>query len=57
MSRHIGVAEPWEIVCMDFVGPISPASVEGHSYILVNVDYLTRFRAREKLSSTPSVAQ
>lgn len=28
---------------MDYVGPISPLSIDGHSYILINVDYLLRF--------------
>lgn len=33
----------WEIVCIDYIGPVSPATRGGHSYILINVDYLSRF--------------
>ncbi|EHK42645.1 hypothetical protein TRIATDRAFT_86486 [Trichoderma atroviride IMI 206040] len=50
MSEYIRVAGPWEMVCMGFMSPISLASVEVHDYILINVDYLTRF-----LNATASV--
>lgn len=33
----------WEMICIDYISPVSPAIREGHSYILINVDYLSRF--------------
>lgn len=43
MSKYIGVAEPWDIVYIDFMGPITPVSADSYAYILINIDYLTRF--------------
>ena len=37
------VREPFEKVGVDLVGPISPPSSRGHKYILVQVDYATRY--------------
>ena len=37
------VTEPFEKVGVDLVGPISPPSSKGHKYILVQVDYATRY--------------
>ena len=37
------VGEPFTKVGIDLVGPIKPASTRGHRYILVVVDYATRY--------------
>jgi hypothetical protein len=34
--------EPWEMICVDWVGPIYP-EINGYKYILVIVDYFTRW--------------
>lgn len=34
---------PWELVGMDYIGPISPAGPNGARYILVVVDYFSRW--------------
>ena len=37
------IGEPFERVAVDLVGPIKPASDKGYQYILVMVDYATRY--------------
>ena len=37
------VGEPFQRVAVDLVGPITPATDRGHRYILVLVDYATRY--------------
>lgn len=36
-------AEPFSRMAIDVVGPISPCSERGHRYILILIDYATRF--------------
>ncbi|KAL5600813.1 hypothetical protein FOVSG1_006843 [Fusarium oxysporum f. sp. vasinfectum] len=38
LSKSITKLEPWNMVGMDFLGPISPPSAEGHQYILLCSD-------------------
>ena len=38
----IPASEPWEVICIDWIGPINPA-VHGYRYIFVVVDYFTRW--------------
>lgn len=35
-------SRPWEVICMDFIGPL-PRTVRGHDTIMVVVDKLTRW--------------
>ena len=35
-------AAPWEVICMDFIGPL-PCTARGHDTILVVIDKLTRW--------------
>lgn len=37
------VDQPFDCVGVDLVGPIRPSSARGHKYILVMVDYATRY--------------
>ncbi|PIK37646.1 hypothetical protein BSL78_25517 [Apostichopus japonicus] len=37
------IEEPFQRVAVDLVGPIKPATERGHRYILVLVDYATRY--------------
>ena len=37
------ISEPFKRVAVDLVGPIHPASEDGHKYILTLVDYATRY--------------
>ena len=37
------IQTPFERVAVDIVGPIKPATERGHRYILVLVDYATRY--------------
>ena len=39
----IPIKSPWYHVGVDFVGPISPPSMNGNRYILTLLDYFTRF--------------
>jgi hypothetical protein len=39
----VPVQSPWFHVGIDFVGPISPPSVSGNSYILTLSDYFTKW--------------
>jgi transposase InsO family protein len=39
----LSVDEPFEVMSMDFIGPIEPVSKDGFQYILVFVDHCTRF--------------
>ncbi|KAL3590988.1 hypothetical protein FPOAC2_13193 [Fusarium poae] len=40
---NISRLSPWELVGMDYLGPINPPSAEGHRYILLIADYMTKF--------------
>ncbi|XP_076446988.1 uncharacterized protein LOC143284205 [Babylonia areolata] len=53
------VAEPFSKVAVDLVGPIHPSSTRGHHYILVMVDYATRYPEAVPLRSidAPTVAE
>ncbi|XP_076434600.1 uncharacterized protein LOC143274616 [Babylonia areolata] len=53
------VGEPFSKVAVDLVGPIHPSSARGHHYILVMVDYATRYPEAVPLRSidTPTVAE
>ena len=53
------VGEPFQKVGVDLIGPIAPASERGHRYILVMVDYATRYPEAVALKSidTCSVAE
>ena len=39
----IAVKEPWYMIGIDFVGPISPYSKDGYQYILTISDYFTKW--------------
>lgn len=39
----IPVVAPWYHIGIDFIGPISPSSHQGNSYILTITDYFTKF--------------
>jgi hypothetical protein len=43
LSGSITKLAPWDMVGMDYIGPINPPSTEGHQYILVIADYMTKF--------------
>ena len=45
------VSLPFERVAVDLVGPLNPASERGHRYILVMVDYATRYPEAVPLKS------
>ena len=49
------VGVPFERVAVDLIGPIIPASEEGHRFVLVMVDYATRYPEAVPLKSTDSV--
>ncbi|XP_076454426.1 uncharacterized protein LOC143289311 [Babylonia areolata] len=53
------VAEPFSKVAVDLVGPIHPSSARGHHYILVMVDYATRYPEAVPLRSidAPTVVE
>ena len=37
------IDQPFKRVAIDLVGPVAPASDKGHRYILILVDYATRY--------------
>ena len=39
----VPVIAPWHHLGIDFIGPISPSSVQGNKYILTISDYFTKF--------------
>ena len=39
----IAVKEPWYMIGIDFVGPISPSSKDDYRYILTISDYFTKW--------------
>ena len=39
----IAVKEPWYMIGIDFVGPISPTAVDGSRFILTISDYFTKW--------------
>lgn len=41
--KKISILEPWKMVAIDFMGEITPTAADGSKYILVNVDYFTKF--------------
>ena len=41
--HSITANSPWEIIGMDFMGPITPMSEEGQKYIIVLTDYFTKW--------------
>ncbi|XP_076434617.1 uncharacterized protein LOC143274631 [Babylonia areolata] len=49
------VSEPFQKVGVDLVGPITPASARGNRYILVVVDYATRYPEAVALKGIDSV--
>src|SRR6266568_2251767 len=49
------IETPFHRVAMDLVGPIAPASDRGHRYILVLVDYATRFPEAVALKNIDTV--
>ncbi|XP_076449483.1 uncharacterized protein LOC143285918 [Babylonia areolata] len=49
--------EPFRRVAEDLVGPITPASERGYRYILVMVDYATRYPEAVPLKSIKTVAE
>ena len=42
-SKAIVHLQPFDMVGLDFIGPITPASNTGNKYIIIMVDYFTRF--------------
>ena len=49
------MSEPFQRVAVDLVGPVSPASEDGHRYILVMVDYATRYPEAVALKSIDTI--
>ena len=52
----VPVISPWHHIGIDFIGPISPPSVQGNKYIFTICDYFTKFveaiPVRDKYAST-----
>lgn len=42
MTERVGIKAPWEMICVDLVGPL-PKSSRGFVYILTVVDYFSKF--------------
>lgn len=55
MQKMPIISVPFERVAIDLVGPLSPASSDGHSYILTLIDYATSFPEAIPLKSITSV--
>ena len=53
------VSTPFERVAVDLIGPLIPASEEGHKWVLVMVDYATRYPEARALKNidTENVAE
>ena len=53
------VGTPFERVAVDLIGPLIPASEEGHKWVLVMVDYATRYPEAKALKNidTETVAE
>ena len=43
LGSHPIISEPFDRIAVDLIGPIVPSSHEGHRFILVAVDYGTRY--------------
>lgn len=50
------ISDPFETVAIDLVGPLTPASEQGHKYILTLIDLCTRFPEAVPLKDITSVA-
>ncbi|XP_037784772.1 uncharacterized protein LOC119580748 [Penaeus monodon] len=50
------VTEPFSRVAIDIVGPLTPASSQGHKYILTLIDFATRFPDAIPLKDIDSVS-
>ncbi|KAL1879139.1 hypothetical protein VTK73DRAFT_7258 [Phialemonium thermophilum] len=50
IPKSINVFEPMALVGMDFMGPVSPRGKSGETYILLAVDYFSRFLLAEAMS-------
>jgi len=42
MESNFDAKEPWDMICVDWIGPINPPTRD-YKYILVVVDYYTRW--------------
>jgi len=43
LESDFGATRPWELICVDWIGPITPPAKGGYKFILVVVDYYTRW--------------
>lgn len=43
LEKMLLIDMPFKPVAIDLVGPMSPPSEDGHRYILILVDYATRY--------------
>ena len=50
------VTEPFSRVAVDIVGPISPRSAQGNSYVLTMIDFTTGFPEAVPLNDIDSVS-
>ncbi|KNZ44894.1 hypothetical protein VP01_8722g1 [Puccinia sorghi] len=55
-SRHSKSSKPFEEIHLDIVGPITPASREGHRYFLTILDSCTRFCSAIPLKNKSEVS-
>ncbi|GAW16256.1 hypothetical protein ANO14919_056790 [Xylariales sp. No.14919] len=53
IPRTIMIWTPWQMVGMDFLGPINPPGYNGHKHVMIVVDYCTRYIFT---SSSPSAS-
>jgi hypothetical protein len=55
--HSIAVMEPMTMFAIDFIGPFNPPSEQGHRFIIVGCDYMTRFSfASPTIVNTAQVA-
>ena len=52
MGTHPVISQPFYQVCVDLIGEISTPSSQGHKYILLSVDYATRYCQAVALKKT-----
>lgn len=55
MGSRPNVKEPWQVICLDFIGPF-PSTSSGHKYLLVVTDYFSKFVLMFRLRTATSKA-
>ena len=54
--KPIAHLQPFDMVSLDFIGPITPVSAQGNRYTVIMVEYFTRFLFARAVAAAPGEA-